>query len=576
MINKRYYPKCKLMQLKNLLFFLSLCCFSFLSAQKTVVFDYGTLLMGTKEHKTFVDSMEIKAFVDAKIVAFQKMGYEAINATQIENNSDTLFFLFSSGLQYFFKVDNLNISDSLTFETPPKLESALFVSGHYDNLSNNIDNILKYYENKGYPFVSINVDNIQFDQNYVLLNLTLDKGSKYHYDSIVVKGDVKISDAFLRRFFSFKKRSVYSEKQIKQSQKLARQLPFMVMNEPPQVLFVEEEASVFLFLKKRKNHSFDGIVGFVPSPNGESGIQLTGDIGLKLNNLFSQGETLNFDWRSYDVGSQDLKIIFDYPFLFSSPFGINLNFKLNKKDTSFINTYYNIGINYYFSGFDYLKGFYESTVSNTYASAEQSQSAFRSSKISSYGVEYSQNRLNDVILPTSGYLMKTSVAAGSIARDENPFFASEQNEKVNQYVLQINSPFYVPIYKRFVFHGGIQGVWMITDNLYENEMLQFGGFNSLKGFDEDRISASTYFMATTELRYMLESYSYFSVFWNGAYYEKKGMQSYINDTPWGLGLGFAFNTPAGIFSINYAMGKQFSNPFDLKGAKVHFGISGKF
>ena len=75
---------------------------------------------------------------------------------------------------------------------------------------------------------------------------------------------------------------------------------------------------------------------------------------------------------------------------------------------------------------------------------------------------------------------------------------------------------------------------------------------------------------------MIESYSYFSVFWNGAFYEKKGVQSYTRDTPWGLGLGFAFNTPAGIFSINYAMGKQFNNPFDLKGAKVHFGISGKF
>jgi len=572
----RYYTKCNLMQLKIALFFLFLCFFSIVSAQKTVVFDYGTLLMGDMEHKTFADSIEISAFVDSKMEGFKKMGFEAVRLTQLESNSDTLNYVFSPGQQYFFKVNNLIEQDSVVVLIPPKMYSALFVDARYDDFSNAIESILKYLENKGFPFASLTVDSLFFVQNLVLLNMTFDKGSQYHYDSIVVKGDVQISDAFLRRFFNFKKRSLYSEKQIKQSQKLSRQLPFMTMNESPQVLFVEDKAYVFLFLKKRKNHSFDGIVGFVPPPDGQSGIQLTGDIRLKLNNLFAQGELLNFDWRAYDVGSQDLNILLDYPFLFSTPFGTHLNFILNKKDSSFINTYYNIGINYYFSGFDYLKGFYESKVSNTYAGVEQSQTAFRSSKVSSYGLEYSQNRLNDVILPTSGYLFKSSLAAGMLVRDKNPIFVTQQNEKVNQYVVQLNSPFYVPLYKRLIFHGGIRGVWMIADGLYENEMLRFGGFNSLKGFDEDGISASTYFMATTELRYMIESYSYFSVFWNGAFYEKKGMNSYVKDTPWGLGLGFSFNTPAGIFSINYAMGKQFNNPFDLKGAKVHFGISGKF
>lgn len=564
------------MQLKTALFFLSLCYFSFVSSQKTVIFNYGTLLKTDKEQKTFADSIEINAFVDSKIEEFKKIGFEAVKMTQLESNSDTLNYVFSSGQHYFFKVNNLMDADSAVLLIPSKMRSALFVDAPYDDFSNNMDDILQYYENRGYPFASSKIDSLFFEQSLVLLNMTFDKGSQYHYDSIVVKGDIQISDAFLRRFFNFKKKSVYSEKQIKQSQKLSRQLPFMTMNESPQVLFVEDEAYVFLFLKKRKTHSFDGIVGFVPPPDGQSGIQLTGDIRLKLNNLFAQGELLNFDWRAYDVGSQDLNILLDYPFLFSTPFGTNLNFKLNKKDTSFINTYYNIGINYYFSGFDYLKGFYESTVSNTYAGVEQSPTGFRSSKVSSYGLEYSQNRLNDVVLPTSGYLFKSSMAAGTLIRDRNPIFLSQQNEKVNQYVLKFNFPFYVPLYKRFIFHGGIQGVWMIVDNLYENEMLRFGGFNSLKGFDEDGISASTYFMATTEFRYMLESYSYFSIFWNGAFYEKKGVQSYISDTPWGLGLGFAFNTPAGIFSVNYAMGKQFNNPFDLKGAKVHFGISGKF
>ncbi len=564
------------MQLKFFLLLVGVIFSTIVLSQTVVRFDYGNIFPSKEKQKIFSDSIEINTYIDNVISDFKNTGYEAVTARIVSQISDTISVVFSSGNAYFYTLETLNYNDSLALTLPEKFLSRLKTKSHYSELSIIIDDYLKYFENRGYPFVEIRVDSLSFIDYDVLLSASLHQGTLYNFDSIVVKGDVRISETFLRQFFNFKKKSVYSEKRLQQSQTLARQLPFMTMTESPQVLFTEDQTQIYLFLKKRKNHSFDGIVGFVPPPDGRSGILLTGDVRLKLNNLFAKGEMLNFDWRSYDVGSQDLNIVFDYPFLFSSPFGTNLKFKLNKKDTSFINTYYNMGVNYYLSGFDYLKGFYESTVSNSYGSVQQVQPLFRSSTLSSYGLEYSRNRLNDALLPTSGYKLITSFAAGIMSRDKNSHSSDAQKNKENQYKLGLEVPIYLPVYKRFVLHNELIGVWMITEDLYENEMLRFGGFNSLKGFEEDEISASTFFSNTIEMRYMIEAYSYFSLFWNGAFYEKKGIESYNRDTPWGVGLGFAFNTPAGIFSINYAMGKQFDNPFDLKAAKVHFGISGKF
>jgi len=50
----------------------------------------------------------------------------------------------------------------------------------------------------------------------------------------------------------------------------------------------------------------------------------------------------------------------------------------------------------------------------------------------------------------------------------------------------------------------------------------------------------------------------------------------MSDNPFGFGAGMSFETKAGIFSIMYALGKQFDNPIDMKSAKIHFGIISTF
>lgn len=563
----------------NFLYTLLFLCFFWMlstNGQNVYEVEYDEFLSKPKGMRFFKDSIQAESFVESELIRFHKIGFESARSVLNFDKRDTLVYVIVPGLQYYYLAKSVQTVDSNNLPMPKKWMEPLYEKSNFESFFKKIDRILTIHEDRGYPFATMNVDSLFFQEDVILIDLNLDKGNLYKFDTIVLRGDVKISESFIRNFFGLKRKTVYSERKLRQSLLLVRQLSFMTMTESPQVVFVEDWAWVFVSLKKRKNHSFDGLVGFVPPADGSSGIRLTGDVKVKLNNLFARGEYLGFDWRSYDAGSQDLNIDLNYPYLFSSAFGTLVNFKLNKRDTTFLNTHYNLGVNYYLSGFDYVKGFYESTVSSVLSSGNQMGNSYRSSKVSSYGLEFYQNRLNDVVLPTSGYFLKTSFSAGVLVRNKTNIESDKGADKLNQYRLSVDAPYYVPIYKRFVFHTSINGIWTISEPLYSNEMLRFGGFNSLKGFDEDGLSASTFFMNTLEIRYMLEQFSYFSLFWNGAYYERNGVDSYVRDTPWGLGLGFAFNTPAGIFSINYAMGKQFDNPFDMKGAKVHFGISGKF
>ncbi|MCX6181458.1 MAG: hypothetical protein NT150_05995 [Bacteroidetes bacterium] len=54
------------------------------------------------------------------------------------------------------------------------------------------------------------------------------------------------------------------------------------------------------------------------------------------------------------------------------------------------------------------------------------------------------------------------------------------------------------------------------------------------------------------------------------------MTERVIDHPYGFGAGFSFETKAGIFSLNYAIGKQLGNPIDFGAAKIHFGFLNQF
>jgi hemolysin activation/secretion protein len=123
---------------------------------------------------------------------------------------------------------------------------------------------------------------------------------------------------------------------------------------------------------------------------------------------------------------------------------------------------------------------------------------------------------------------------------------------------------------------GILASTINGSNVFENELFRIGGNNTLRGFNEESIFASTFSIVNLEYRYLLEENSFLFAFFNGAYYENKAINRNIVDRPFGFGAGMSFETKAGIFSISYALGKQFDNPIEFRSAKVHFGITSLF
>jgi hemolysin activation/secretion protein len=117
---------------------------------------------------------------------------------------------------------------------------------------------------------------------------------------------------------------------------------------------------------------------------------------------------------------------------------------------------------------------------------------------------------------------------------------------------------------------------MVNDDLFLNELYRIGGLKTLRGADEASIYCSSYAIGTIEYRFVFEQNSNFFLFADQGWWENTAADGYINDTPFGFGLGTTFETKAGLFSLTYALGKQFNIPIELASGKVHFGFVSLF
>ena len=109
-----------------------------------------------------------------------------------------------------------------------------------------------------------------------------------------------------------------------------------------------EGSVINLYLKPKKSSQINALVGFLPSSDPTLGnkILVTGEATIDLKNALGNGESIGLNWQQLQAGSPRLDLLFNQPYLFHSPFGLNATFDLYKQDSSYINVNLMVGAQY--------------------------------------------------------------------------------------------------------------------------------------------------------------------------------------------------------------------------------------
>lgn len=456
--------------------------------------------------------------------------------------------------------------------------------------------VLDFCANNGYPFAKITLDSLEISDSLVSGVLVTDKGTPYYIDSIHVWGNTKLSQEFVHRYLDIVPHQLYNQSKLKQIDRRIAELSYLQPSQPWTVTMLQDKAILNLYLEPKHNNQVDAIIGFLPANEQTGGkLLVTGQATVNLKNAFGTGETIGVDWQQLQARSPRLNLLFQRPYLFHSPLGIDFNFELYKRDSFFVNINALIGLSYQFSprqkGTLFLQPSSSRLLSIDTNVIVITKTLPETGDVNAVnlGIAYQFSNTDYAFNPRRGNDVYWQLSAGSRRVEKNTTITGIKNPdfnysslydtvKLKSYRLKVlvNGAHYFPLGKQATLKAALNAGWLQSPDYYINELFQIGGFRLLRGFSEESIYANKYAVGTMEYRYLLAPNSYFYTFLDGGYAHYQSSVTSFAHGYVGAGFGLAFETKSGIFNISYAAGKRDDAKLDLRQSKIHLGFASVF
>ena len=141
-----------------------------------------------------------------------------------------------------------------------------------------------------------------------------------------------------------------------------------------------------------------------------------------------------------------------------------------------------------------------------------------------------------------------------------------------QFNANLTTALYLPLAKRSVLYLGTQLQHIAATNLFQNELIRYGGLQSLRGFNEESLYAATFSLFSFEYRFLLDSKTFMHLFFDQAIAKNPMATQNKITQPFGFGLGLNIASKTGVFSVTYALGKTNSSAINYSNGKIQSNI----
>jgi len=528
---------------------------------------------------------------------FQSKGYLTFSMDSVRYDSleaETWIYL---GEQYQWSSITVKAEDAGMFEQMGWSEKQFKGKNlSFEKLSAFQEKAIIYLENHGYPFAKLQLDSLTIDGQLVSGIWTLERGPLYKIDSISVTGTAKISNSFLQQYLDIPNGSLYKKEKLEVISKRLLELPYLKETNKWDMTMVGTGSTLNLYLDSKKSSQINAIVGFLPSnPQLGGKLQVTGEANLNLKNALGGGETIALNWQQLQIQSPRLNLYFQQPFIFHSRFGMDVNFDLLKKDSSYLNLNLQLGaqyvVNQRHSGRLFFDGFRSNliTVDTNQIKSTKQLPSFLDMSSNNIGVDYVYNNTDYRLNPRKGNEFYFMMSGGLKTIRKNATILSLQTDAAGKpynfgslydtlslqtYVLKIRTvgAHYFKTGKQTTIRTSVNVGLLQTENAFDNEVFQIGGYKLLRGFNEESIYATQYVVGSGEFRYLVGINAYLFSFVDYGWARNDTYETLYSNTYLGTGFGLALETKAGMLNLSFAVGKTGDESFNLKQSKIHFGF----
>jgi len=461
--------------------------------------------------------------------------------------------------------------------------------------------ILNYLETNGHPFAKIYLDSLEISEaNKVFAQLKVEEGPLYKIDSVRIFGNIKISKNFFQHYLEISDGTIYNQQKLQLISKKIMELSYVEEEKPSDISMLPTGSVLNLYLKPKRSSQVNVLFGFLPNSDQltSNKLLITGEGNLNLRNALGAGETIGLSFQKLQAKSERLNLLYQHPYLFNSPVGLDFAFDMYRSDSVYLNVNLQFGANYIFSssksGKLYIQHF--QTIANGINTGYvlQNHRLPDEADVSSFnvGIDYNINSTDYNRNPRKGieFIISTTVGTKKIKMNNQVVGLEDPNDpsfdfkrlydtvKLHTYQFRIKATVvkYLPVGKQGTIKTALNGGIFQSANIFKNELFQVGGFKLLRGFDEESQYLSQYVIGTLEYHYLISQNSYFYTLMDGGWGRNNSQNINVSHTYLSAGLGLAFETKIGIFNLAWAVGQRNDIPFNLRQSKIHFGFINYF
>lgn len=498
-----------------------------------------------------IDLLKKEGFLFVKVTSFEKIKE---NEFQLKLDLHQLY----NGLK--IKYDPSRLEKTIALPNNKTEDEFLYLSfQEYEVFANEL---IRKLNEQGKPFDQVQLVNlIEIENGLIEAELKFISKQQRNIDKIIVRGYERFPKQFIRNKIGLREKQIFNTKAIQKKNRNFENLAFASSIKEPEVQFTQDSTKVFLYVEKTNANVFDGFIGF--NSTEETSIEFNGYVDLALVNNLHLGETLNINYKNDGREQQQFNATVELPYLFKTPLSFEAGLGIFRKDSTFSNTTQNIGLNYQLSPTIKVGGHAEFTNSsillNTNLNPLETGSDFNSSF---YGIKASFFELSRI---TGKFYnqkqIQVSVLTGS----------REAEIENTQLKINLFSEYSLPIVQSLFLYSSITAAWLSSENYIDNELFRFGGMNSMRGFEENSLVASTFGSLRTELRYFLSPILYANSVLDYGYLENDITLQAQNLFSFGFGLGI--ETQAGVLRLIFANGTSKTQEFSFENTQVHLSLN---
>ncbi|MEN8777240.1 MAG: hypothetical protein ABF268_09305 [Polaribacter sp.] len=490
--------------------------------------------------KKHVDSISLSREIVKYLSKIKKDGYFLNRIDRIIKRKEKII----AHITFNEKVNFAKIS----FEDPRKEELVIKIS----ELEKTLNLLSANFEAKGNSFTKLVLENNRIKNDTLISQLKINQSKQRKINKVIVKGYDKFPKSFLKNYFKLNESSIFNYKKLNSISNLTKSLSFVEEIKKPEVLFTKDSTIIYMYLKKRKNNSFDGLINLSTQENGS--VNFNGYLDLKLNNILSKGESFNLKWNNYGNERQELAIRTKKPFIFKSKISPEIKFSIYKQDSTFLNSLFNIKLNYainYKSEFSFFIN-NEKSEKLTGTNIENNLESFNTFLT---GVGYQYNDKQNYFLRDSKFYFGIETSFGK---------RKNLSKTTNQTKIETTIKHYLKLSDRsFIYLKNKVGILNSKSYLF-NELFRIGGPKTIRGYAIQSIFSKNYTTQNIEFRYLTSQKSYLYTITDFAFFET------INNKEkrFAFGLGYLFNTKTSQINITAAVPVNLNSSINFKNTQL--------